>query len=195
MIRTLACVAVVVAASRANADTIQPASAEMPAPRVIHEDTPGPIYYRIPSDLVRPLIRDSVGMAMRPTTMDHPGGVAFTFDIVAGAAIQFGRGSPWGLWSEAGYSYSRFHDHLAVLGIGPSWRSDGADPITTPGLALIPHIVAGTIDGRDAVGVRTSLVGRSWLPLEVAHQVMVVDGRAVHEVQLLLTFPAVVGDT
>lgn len=185
-------VAVATLPARARAERLD-GPAELPPPRVIREDSPGPTYYRIPSDILRALIRDSVGMAMRSGTMDHPGGVAFTFDLLAGAAFQLGRGSSWGLWSEAGYSYSRFHDHLALLGIGPSWRGAGADPITTPGLALIPHVVAGTIDGRDAVGLRTSLVGRSWLPFEIAHQVVIVDGHAVHEVQLLLTFPAVFG--
>ncbi|HEV7556524.1 MAG TPA: hypothetical protein VGO00_13755 [Kofleriaceae bacterium] len=181
-------------ASPAAADTgIDAPIPGAPIPRVIREDTSGPLYYRIPSDIVRPMMRNAIGVAMRATTDDHDGGAAFTLEILGGAAVQFGRGSSYGAWIEGGYAYSRFHDHTAELGIGPSWRGSGEDPTLTSGIALIPHVIAGSFDGKTGYGVRTSLVGRSWLPFELAHQIAFVDGHTIQQIDLLLTFPAVFG--
>ena len=175
------------AAADPGFDLPEPAA---PEPAVVREDTPGPLYYRLPDDTVRFLARSGVGTELRTR------GTGFTLDELVGAAVAFGRGARTGLWIEGGYSYAGFGDHLAVLGVGPTLRGPSSELFEDGafGLALVPHVVAGDVNGTFGYGVRTSLVGRFWMyGVEVAHEYLVAGTRSVHELHLTLTFPMTLG--
>lgn len=175
------------AAADPSFDLPEPAA---PEPVVVREDTPGPLYYRLPDDTVRFLSRSGVGTELRTS------GTGFTLDMLLGSAIAFGRGAHAGLWIEGGYSYAGFGDHLAVLGAGPTLRGDSSELLDDGafGLALVPHAVAGDVNGTFGYGLRTSVVARFWLyGVEVAHQYLVAGSRSVHELHVTLTFPMVLG--
>ena len=175
------------AAADTGFDLPEPAA---PEPAVVREDTPGPVYYRLPDDIARFMSRSGVGAELRTR------GTGFTVDMLLGSAIAFGRGARTGLWIEGGYSYAGFGDHLAMLGVGPSLRGAPSELLEDGafGLALVPHAVAGDVNGTFGYGVRTSLVARFWMyGVEVAHQYLVAGPRSVHELHVTLTFPVTLG--
>ncbi len=153
-------------------------------PREVREEGPSPLYYRLPPNVVTRLTRSAIG---GHTRWSGEGDTSFTFDVLAGAAIRFGRDADLGLWIEGGYSYVRGHEHLAMLGIGPARWPTGVFGST---FALEPHVVAGTIDGASGVGLRTSAIaGFGRCAIELAHQVVAIGPARIHEMHLALTFP------
>jgi hypothetical protein len=163
---------------------------EAPVPRVITEAGPSPLYYRLPDNSVRLLTRSALGQTFRS------GESAFTFDVLGGSAITFARDGHAGLAIELGYSYARFHDHQALLGVGPALFRIGPKFIDegAVNVMLIPHAVIGRFDGTFGYGVRTSaIVGYAAYGIELAHQYTIAGDRRIHEVQLLFTAPFVGG--
>jgi len=166
------------------------AEPEAPPVRQIQEATPGPLYYRVPSDVSTPLLREGFGVALRSP------GAAFALDVFPGRVIRFGRGAKLGAWIEGGYSYSRFHDHLVAFGAGPALdrigpRAGTYDHDGALSFALVPHAVIGSIDGHFGYGVRTSAVASySLFGLELAHDYLVVGAQRIHEVRVMLTVGA-----
>ena len=173
---------------------------DLPAPpttqrAIIHEDTVSPLHFRKPDDTVRLIARVALGADIR-SAESHEGGGAFAADLFYGAAIRFQRASDVGLWTEAGYSYSRFHDHLLVIGAGPVlFHSKDGFLGDTSKVALVPHLVVGHIDGRFGYGLRTSVFATFLGGIELAHQVVFVDSAAIHEVHLMFTVPYLVSGT
>ena len=159
------------------------------APRVeIVETTPSPTYYRLPPQTTHMLSRSSVGTHTR---LSGDTDTTFSLDILMGAALRFDRRSNTALWIEGGYSYVKGREHLAVLGAGVGYRKRG---LLSPLLALVPHVVAGSIDGTASLGVRTSLIaGWSAYSFELAHQVALQDGEQIHELHAAFTFPFLAG--
>jgi hypothetical protein len=72
----------------ASADTLELPKPEAPPPRVIREETPGPIYYRYPPDAFGGLGRSSLGLGVRGARDDHDGGTLDGLD--ATVARRFG---------------------------------------------------------------------------------------------------------
>lgn len=172
-------------ASASSFDLIEPAVAPM---REIEEVGESPRYYRLPANAVGYLARSTLGTHTR---LSGDSETDFALDLLAGASIRFGRASALGIWIEGGYAYVKGREHLAVLGVGLAHRRPG---LLSPALAVIPHVVAGSIDGERAIGVRTSVVaGLAAYSIEVAHQVAVAGGAPIHELHVGLTFPFVGG--
>ena len=153
-------------------------------PREVIEQGKSPVYYRLSPDIVDVLSRSSLGAHTR---WSGERDTSFTLDLLTGAAIRLGRDSAMGIWIEGGYSYVYSREHLAVLGVGLARRRRG---VFAPTLALVPHVVAGRVDGESCLGARTSLIaGLSGYAFELAHQVVFVGSQPVHEMHLALTFP------
>jgi hypothetical protein len=183
-------VALIAAAARSSAagsfDLIEPAP---PPIREIEEVGASPHYYRLPPNTVGLLSRTTMGVHTRLTgEIDS----APALDLLVGASIRFGRDSALGIWIEGGYAVVRGREHLAVLGVGlarkkPGWMSSI--------VAVIPHVVAGTIDGESCLGLRTSVVLGlpGYLSLELAHQVAFVGDEPMHELHFGMSFPFVRG--
>lgn len=169
------------ASARPALDLAEPSA---PPRREVAENGTSPVYYRMPPNAVSLLVRTSIGARTRWTGERD---TAFTVDALAGAAIRFARDSRFGLWIEGGYSYATSGEHLALLGIGPVRNRRGLFGTT---LALVPHAVAGRVDGQFGVGVRTSaIVSVGPLAFELAHQLLAVDAQRVHEMHAVFTFP------
>jgi hypothetical protein len=157
---------------------------QAPPVRVVVEDGPSPLYYRLHDDTLAVAGRTSLGAAIRD------GDGAFEVSALAGVATRFGRGANTGLWAEAGYSYERFHEHLFVVGVGPALRGTG--PLAW-NIMVVPHAVIGHVDGETGYGMRTSFIA-SWLyGIEIAHQMMYVGSRREQEIQISFTAPWVIG--
>jgi hypothetical protein len=120
---------------------------------------------------------------------------AFMLSLMLGASFKLGRGSHAGVWTEAGYSYERFGEHLFMLGAGPSMRGLGPNLLDVGGVFnfyLVPHAVIGRVDGATGYGIRTSAIASFWMyGLEVAHQVLVVGSQRTEEIQVSFTAPMV----
>jgi hypothetical protein len=160
---------------------------DAPPPREITEQGDSPLYYRLPPGTVSFLSRTSLGGHTRLDDID----TAFTLDVMAGAYARFGRDASMGIWVEGGYSYVRGSEHLAVLGIGLAHRKR---TLFCAVFALVPHVVAGKVDGELGIGARTSAIaGWGAWGLELAHQVVIVEDQRVHEMHLAVTFPFVAG--
>ncbi|MBS1123633.1 MAG: hypothetical protein H6Q90_5861 [Deltaproteobacteria bacterium] len=160
-----------------------------PAPRVIVEDSPGPVYYRLPRD-TRALSRSGLGVELRSSR------AGFALDLLGGASIQLARGGRSALWIEGGYAYAGFGDHLLALGAGPAIELGPAilDEAHAVRLALVPHALIGRCDGELGYGLRTSAIASFlWYGIEVAHQYLVVGERTRHEVHVMITFPMTIG--
>lgn len=143
---------------------------------------PSPTYYRIPPNVVTFASRSALGTQTRWTDGDSD--TSFALDLLVGSAIRFGRDSNAGLWIEGGYAWVKGHEHLVVLGVGPAHRSRGRIA------ALVPHVVAGRVDGETAIGARTSLFGSVGpYGLELAHQLTLRGDERIHELHVALTFP------
>jgi hypothetical protein len=169
----------------AHAEDLDLGEPEAPPVRTVVERGESPLYYRLPPDVVAVAARSSLGLAMRD------GDGAFALSTLAGASIRFGRGASAGLWTEAGYAYERFHEHLFLLGAGPSLHGSGD---LTYGFQLVPHAVIGRVDGATGYGIRTSAIASFWAwGIEVAHQLVVVHAQRIQEVQVSMTFPVVFG--
>jgi hypothetical protein len=89
-----------------------------PEPRVIQEHGESPIHYRQSPRIVLPTLRLGLGYHGRLPVGGFEGGSAFSFDLYGGAAIRFGRAARTGLYTELGYSYVTFSEHLVSLGLG-----------------------------------------------------------------------------
>jgi len=180
-------------ARTASANSYDPPSFDLAEPTMppraeIVETTPSPTYYRLPAQTTHYLARSSIGAHTRLTGETD---TAFSLDILMGAALRFDRRSNTALWIEGGYSYVKGREHLAVLGAGVGYRKRG---FLSPLLALVPHVVAGSIDGTTCLGVRTSVIaGWSAYSFELAHQVAFRDGAQVHELHAAFTFPFLAG--
>jgi hypothetical protein len=166
-----------------------------PEPRVITEQGPSPLYYRKSPRIVLPTFRSGFGLQVRVPTGDITAKVAFTLNAYIGATIRFGRGASTGLLTEAGYSYVGFSEHLASVGIGvlhglgraPAPPGE-SQPIGRRRLAIVPHVLVGKAYGGLAVGARTSVILGYWIyGFELAHQVLVVGSRQIHEVHTTFT--------
>ena len=188
-----ALLALLCAARAVSADSLGVPSFNLPDPTApprteILESTASPTYYRLPPKTTHFLSRSSLGAHTRLTGETD---TAFSFDALMGAVLRFDRRSSTALWIEGGYSYVRGREHLAMLGMGVGYHPRG---IASPLLAVIPHVVAGTIDGETSLGVRTSvIVGFAMYSLELAHQVGFLDGNQVHEIHAAFTFPFLAG--
>lgn len=159
-----------------------------PARVELVEGSPSPTYYRLPSQTTHFLTRSSVGTHTR-LTGDRE--TDFSLDLLIGAAVRFDRRHWTALWIEGGYSYVKGREHLAMAGIGVGHRKRGR---SEPLFALVPHVVAGSIDGEGCLGLRTSaLAGFAGYTIELAHQVAVVDGTQVHELHAAFSFPFLSG--
>lgn len=193
-VRTMraAIVAAVIAAAgtRASASSFDLIEPVWSAVREIEERGPSPHYYRLPPDTIGYLSRTTLGTHTR---LSGDTETDFALDLLTGASIRFGRDSALGLWIEGGYAYVKGREHLAVLGVGVARRAPG---IASSVIAVIPHLVAGTIEGERCLGVRTSLVlaPAGMVALEVAHQVGFVGGARVHELHVGISFPFVSGE-
>jgi hypothetical protein len=189
--KAIAIVGVCLAHGAAAEPELALAEPSAPAPQVILEDAPSPVYYRLPDDVVQLLVRPSIGVDVRGHS------AALALHQLAGVAIGFGRGAKAGMLVEAGYSYSRFHDHLLVLGAGPDLRRIGPAVVGDTGaafFALVPHAVLGSIDGTFGYGIRTSAIASfAFYGLELAHQYVVVGDRHVQQIEVLFTMPMVIG--
>lgn len=184
----MACAAAIAlcAASPAAAQSMLP-EPTAPAPRVVVEDGVAPTYYRRSPHVALLWLRGALGAQLRAA--EHP--VAFSFDLHAGVALRLGREARVALVGEAGGGYTGFSEWLASAGVGVLYGVASPREEGIPWrwrLALIPHVVAGAVDGRDAVGARTSvIVGFGVYALEFAHQVTWVDGEPVHEGRIAFT--------
>jgi hypothetical protein len=162
---------------------------QAPPVRVVVEDGDSPLYYRLPPDTVSLASRTAFGAAIRD------GDGAFALSTMVGASIQLGRGSHAGVWTEAGYSYERFHEHLLMVGAGPSVRGLGPKLLFDEGVLgfhLVPHAVIARVDGATGYGIRTSAIASFWFyGIELAHQMLVVGSQRTQEIQVSLTFPLV----
>ncbi len=188
-----ACVALLCAARAAAADPLGIPSFDLPdpaaTPRIeIVESSKSPTYYRLPPKTTHFLSRTAIGTHTRLTGETD---TAFSLDVLMGAALRFDRRSSNMLWIEGGYSYVRGREHLAVLGLGGGHRRPG---LFTSMFAIVPHVIAGSIDGTSCLGLRTSVIaGFASYSIELAHQVAVIDRIEVHELHAAFTFPFVSG--
>jgi hypothetical protein len=104
--------------------------------------------------------------------------------------------------AEAGYSYVGFSEHLASLGIGvlhgigrPPAPPGESPPLGRMRIGFVPHALLGQAYGGVAVGARTSMLLGYWVyGLELAHQVLFVDTRQVHEIHLSFTGISLLGE-
>lgn len=187
-----------VVASVLGARAVAASPLELPEPPIgprveIAELSPSPTYYRLPPQTTHFLSRASLGLhAGRPASGESIGvSTDFALDVLMGAALRFDRRATTALWIEGGYSYVKGREHWAVAGLGVGRRARG---FGRPVFALVPHALAGSIDGRGAVGVRTSAIaGFAVYAIELAHQVAIVDGAPVHELHAVLSFPFLAG--
>jgi len=190
--RFLAVLAIPAAATPAAAEELRLPDPVVPEPKVITEQGPSPVYYRKSPHLVLPTFRTMFGVQIRVPTGNVTGKAAFTLDAYFGGAIRFGRGSPTGLLTELGYSYIGFSEHLASGGIGilhglgrPPAKSGELQPLGRRRIGLIPHALVGWAHGDLAYGSRTSLLMGYWVyGVELAHQVLFVGPRQIHEIHL-----------
>jgi hypothetical protein len=195
MTRVLIVVAMLMFAAPAVAQNLEIAEPIAPEPRVISEQGSSPLYYRQSPRIVLPTIRIGPGLQIRIPTGKVTAKAAFTLDLYGGATIRFGRGASTGMLLEAGYSYVGFSEHLASLGIGvlhgigplPVVR-DEPKPLGRARIGLVPHVLAGYAYGGPALGVRTSLILGYWIyGVELAHQMLFVGERQIHEIHLTIT--------
>ena len=156
----------------------------------VHEEGRSPEWYRKPQPIVGIGFRPSVKGVTRIDAGDRAT-MAFAADIHAVGRIGLGRGSRvLGLWPEAGYAYSGSEGHFLSAGIGPAlqtptpWLQPIPDALS---FGIVPHLLAGSRDGRGALGLRTSAIaevyfddGNAW-GLEVAHQVTRAGDVTLHE--------------
>lgn len=163
-------------------------------PRIVSERGPSPTYYRLSPRVYHALLRLGLGMHARPTDTTRTSAVAFTAEVNAGIVRRVDRASPHGVFVEAGYSHTAFSQHLGLLGVG--WIY-GLGARTTPGddplpmglrLAVIARAAVGSSYDRAASGMRHGVaVGYGSYAVEMAHQVLWVEGRGEHEFHLTLT--------
>ncbi len=166
----------------------------LPAPRVVTELRPSPLYYRLSPRVVLPLFRGAFGAQFRRAPDEASGSVAFTLDVTGGVVIRADRASPYGLLAEAGYSYAGFSQHLASLGVGAMVGlgavADREGHARAAGfrVAVAARALAGTSYGRAAVGLRSGvIVGGGFYAVELSHQVLFVDGDEHNEFRLMVT--------
>jgi hypothetical protein len=182
-------------AGRSSAQQLQLPDPIAPEPRVITEQGPSPLHYRKSPRIVLPTFRSGFGMQVRIPTGDLTAKVAFTLDAYVGATIRFGRGARTGLLTEVGYSYVGFSEHLGSAGIGilyglgrPPAPPGESQPMGGRRFAIVPHALVGKAYGGLAVGARTSVIFGYWIyGFELAHQVLVVGPRQIHEVHTTFT--------
>lgn len=194
--------AMLLAATPAAAQELQIAEPISPEPRVISEQGPSPLHYRLSPHIVLPLIRIGPGLAVRIPTDNNTAKAAFALDLYGGAAIRFGRGASTGILAEAGYSYVGFSEHFFSTGIGLLYGIGRLPP--PPGekeslgrrrIGLVPHALVGYAYGGTAIGARTSLLlGYSIYGVELAHQVLFVGPRQIHEIHVTVTGIAPLGE-
>ena len=190
--------------SRAAAQELHLPEPTLTPRRVIEEQGPSPLHYRRSPRYVFPMIRTGIGAQGRLPTGDLEGKVAFTFDVDVGVAVRFGRGARVGMMVEGGYSYVGFSEHLANAGLGlivwglgsPIAAQYGqADPPGPVKIALVPHALVGSAYGGTAYGARTSLIAIYWVAgFELAHQILVIGERQVHEIHTVFTFTSMFGE-
>lgn len=169
-------------------------------PRVVEERGPSPTYFRLSPRVWLPLLRLATGIHVRPTDATRAS-VAFSAELNLGVVRRFDRASPHGAFVEAGFSHTSFSQDLGALGLGWIYgltartRPDEDAPDPRWRVAVIERAVAGASYGRFAVGVRSGVAVGYWLyALEASHQVLWVDGRDEHELQLTLTSLIAVGE-
>lgn len=194
--------AMVVAATPAAAQELQIAEPLAPEPRVVSEQSPSPLHYRLSPHLVLPTMRIGPGLHVRIPTGNITAKVAFALDLYGGVTIRFGRGASTGMLAEAGYSYVGFSEHLASLGIGvlhglgrPPTPPGETQPLGRRRIGLVPHALLGWAYGGPAFGARTSLLLGYWVyGVELAHQVLFTGNRQIHEIHLTLASIAPFGE-
>lgn len=171
------------------------------APRVVREEGAAPRYYLLSPRLALPMIRLGIGAQFRQERAALPDTVAFAADVYGGLIVRAGRGARWGAVAEAGYGFVGFSQHLVSVGLGAVYglaaRADGDGVPRRAGVrvALIPHAIVGASYDQLAVGARTSLVvGYGPYAIELAHQVLVTDGRDSHEFHLMWTSLGAIGE-
>lgn len=164
-----------------------PEPAQPPRAEIV-ETSPSPTYYRLPPQTTHFLSRSSIGTHTRLTGDSE---TDFSLDILMGVAMRFDRRNFTALWIEGGYSYVKGREHLAIAGLGVARRKRG---LAEPLFAVIPHVIAGSIDGESCLGLRTSVIaGFAMYSIELAHQVAFIDGARVHELHAAFTFPFLAG--
>ncbi len=170
------------------------ASPPLPAPRVVAERGASPTYYRLSPRVMLPVFRGGFGAQFRSAPDDAAASVAFTFDVMGGVVARFDRASRHGLIAEVGYTFSGFSQHLASLGLGAMTGlgaladRDGRARAAGFRVALVTRFLAGVSYDRTAVGVRTGvIVGGPFYAVEIAHQVLFVDGDDHNELRLTFT--------
>lgn len=194
--------AMLAAATPAAAQELQISDPIAPEPRVITEQGPSPLHYRLSPHIVLPTLRISPGFHVRIPTGNITAKAAFALDFYGGATIRFGRGATTGMLAEAGYSYVGFSEHLASLGIGvlyglgrPPAPPNESRPLGRRRIGFVPHAVLGYAYGGAAIGARTSLLLGYWIyGVEVAHQVLFAGPRQIHEIHLTFTGIAPLGE-
>jgi hypothetical protein len=195
--------AMLVAPNPAAAQDLQIAEPVAPKPSIISEQGPSPLYYRQSPRIVSPTIRISPGLHVRIPAYNVTAKAAFALDIYAGATIRFGRGASTGILAEGGYSYVGFSEHLASLGLGvlhgighsPKTPRGASQPLGRRRIGFVPHALAGYAYGAPAIGARTSLLLGYWVyGAELAHQVLFVGTRQIHEIHLAFTAIAPLGE-
>ena len=120
----------------------------------------------------------------------------FALDVLAVGRVSVSRGElAFGLFPELGYSlfagaqHTRGHYFTGGLGLGVL-----AGPL---GVAVIPRLVAGSLDRERALGVRTGLLAEmskdGGFSLEVAHQALFMPRGVVHELRVTLSLTLLLG--
>jgi hypothetical protein len=180
-----------VAKAQAALDLPEP---EVPPVEVVREIGESPLYYRRPPDQVIACGRTSLGSSWRSDQGNGESGWGFSIDILSGIELGFARGSRAALLLEGGYSYVREGEHLFNLGSGLVIRRFGPAIIDREGqgrpagdmlVSLVPHFMIGRVNDELGLGLRTGISFAFWsYGVTLSHQVLWVDGRAQHEVQL-----------
>lgn len=193
MKRPLAGLTIFLGTSSAAAEDLQLPTPEAPEPRVISEQGPSPLHYRKSPHIVLPTFRTGFGVQLRLPTNGVTGKAAFTADVYVGSTFRFGRDAPTGLITEIGYSYVGFSEHLVSAGLGilhglgrPPAPPGETQSLGRMRLGVIPHGFIGYAYGGFAYGARTSIALGYWIyGLELAHQLMFVGPRQIHEIHLV----------
>jgi hypothetical protein len=169
---------------------------EAPEPVVIEEVGESPTYYRLPRDTLLIGLRTGVGVSRRLTESVRPGATALGLELHAVAAVAHRRGSRLALLADAGYGYASYRAHWGSFGAGPMVRGLGAETpfsasevsLGTPiSIAMLPQLLAGSVEGRAALGVRgTVVVSFGVYGLGLSYLRASAGNRPIHELRLML---------
>ena len=177
---------------------------DVPERQAVLERGTSPVYFRLPDTAVAAWSRSAFGVhvglptnAETDALAEETEGARFTLDLLGGVELTFDRREHFSVIAELGYSYVYEDSHWFVAGfgpalhrIGPSTEPDEPRPTGEFAIALVPHVVVGSIDDHFAYGLRSSLLLR-WnvLGVELAHQFARAEdlARTVHELHFTIT--------